>query len=96
MIDIDERRRWKGNGHLLLIGPGAAGKSTLGSILAPMLNRYLVDLDQEFGRRHGQIDEFIGAEGYDRYKLLNSVLAEEIAAASEYEMVLVTSSGFLT
>lgn len=93
---MDERLRWSGNGHLLLIGPGAAGKSTLGVVLASVLSRPLIDLDQEFGSRHGQIDAFIGAEGYDRYKLLNSALAEEIATASECEIALVTSSGFLT
>ncbi len=96
MIDIEERRRWNGNGHLLLVGPGAVGKSTFGAYLAPLLHRRLVDLDQEFGHRYGQIDEFIRFEGYHRYKLVNSALAEEIIISSRCEVIMVTSSGFLT
>ncbi len=96
MIEIDERRRWNGKGHLLLVGPGAAGKSTLGPLLAPLLHRRLVDLDSEFSHRNGQIGTFIGVEGYDRYKQLNSALAEEIITSSQCEVMLVTSSGFLT
>lgn len=96
MIDIEERRRWNGDGNLLLVGPGAVGKSTIGAYLAPLLNRRLVDLDQEFARRNGQIDEFIRVEGYNSYKRLNSALAEEIVISSRCEVIMVTSSGFLT
>ena len=96
MIEIDQRRRWNGNGHLLLIGPGAVGKSTLGPILAPLLHRSPVDLDREFSRRNGEIDAFIGVQGYDRYKQLNSALAKEIMTSSQCDLMVATSSGFLT
>lgn len=95
MIEIDERRCWNNSSQVLLIGPGATGKSTLGANLAPLISYRLVDLDEEFGRRNGKIDSFIADKGYERYKTLNSALAAEITSTRD-KMVLVTSSGFLT
>ncbi|MCC7253660.1 shikimate kinase [Hyphomicrobium sp.] len=96
MIEMDERRPWTGFGNLLLIGPGAAGKSSLGLQLAPLLNRRCVDLDKEFECQVGNISTFIQDEGYERYKLRNSELAEQLATESIVPTLLITSSGFLT
>lgn len=95
MIEMDERRRWSGCGNLLLIGPGGVGKTTLGAALAPLLGVLLIDLDQEFSLRNGNIDAFIRNEGYEQYKLINSALAEELTS-SNLSILLATSSGFLT
>lgn len=95
MIEMDQRRRWSGGGNLLLIGPGGAGKTTLGGAVAPLLRVPSVDLDQEFSRRNGNIDAFIRIKGYQQYKLANSALAEELTLSTS-SMLLVTSSGFLT
>lgn len=96
MIELCERKVWGGSNVILLIGPGGAGKSSLGVELAPLLKRRLVDLDQEFHRRIGDISAFIRNEGYDRYKLRNSELAVDIKAEALEATILVTSSGFLT
>jgi shikimate kinase len=95
MIEMDERKRWSGCGNLLLIGLGGAGKSTLGAAVAPLLGLPMVDLDQEFSRRNGNIDAFIRTKGYQQYKLTNSELAEEVTLSTS-SVLLVTSSGFLT
>jgi hypothetical protein len=55
MVEIDERRQWHDAPNVLVIGPGGAGKSSLGSELAPLLGRSLFDLDHEFRRRFGDI-----------------------------------------
>lgn len=96
MIEMDERRPWDPARHLLVIGPGGAGKSTLGSVLGPLLARRVVDLDQEFSGRIGHIGAFIPDQGYERYKLRNAALAQEITAEADTPILLVTSSGFLT
>lgn len=96
MIEIDERRSWDASRNLLLIGPGGAGKSSLGIELGLLIERRPVDIDQEFVRRIGDIDAFIRDEGYQRYKSRNSRLAREITSESPSPILLVTSSGFLT
>lgn len=96
VIEMDERAAWNAATTVLLIGPGGAGKSSLGIELAPLLGRRLVDLDIEFQRRIGNISSYIRDEGYERYKLANSQLASDVADDSIMPTVLVTSSGFLT
>ncbi len=96
MVELIERKPWNHAGILLLIGPGGAGKSSLGSELSPLLKRRFVDLDDEFRRRIGDITVFMRREGYERYKMQNSVLAAEITAEAVSPTLLVASSGFLT
>jgi shikimate kinase len=96
VIEILERHPPRDAAILLLIGPGAAGKSCLGAVLAPLLGRTLIDLDGEFLQRIGNIDAFIRAEGYGRYKMRNSLLAGEIVGSATGPALLVASSGFLT
>jgi shikimate kinase len=96
MVEIYERRQWEGSKNLFLIGPGAAGKSTVGACLAPYFGRRMLDLDDEFRSRNGNIDDFIRGEGYQSYKLANSALAEELVRTADTALIMATSSGFLT
>src|SRR3954463_2771454 len=50
-----------------LIGPGGAGKSTIGALLARRLDAAFADLDRHFADRAGDISEYIGRHGYDAY-----------------------------
>ena len=43
-----------------LIGPGGAGKSTIGALLADRLDVTFLDLDRHFAGRLGDISEYIG------------------------------------
>ena len=78
-----------------LIGPGGAGKSTTGPLLAQRLGPPFRDLDVEFVVRFGGIDEFIAAQGYQAYARAN-VEAYESVARDGPEGVLALSSGFMT
>jgi len=42
-----------------LIGPGGAGKSTIGALLAARMGASFVDLDRFFSERIGDISQFI-------------------------------------
>jgi len=95
-IDITWRRSWTRAPLLFLIGPGGAGKSSLARLLAPMLARRLVDLDDEFRAANGPIDHYMRGAGYEAYKRANSELAQRLAGHSPSSVLFVTSSGFLS
>lgn len=59
IIHLEARRAWNGSALLFIIGPGASGKSTLGRALATHLQRKLIDLDDVFLERVGEISLFI-------------------------------------
>jgi shikimate kinase len=46
-----------------LIGPGGAGKSTIGALLAERLDVIFVDLDRHLTGRVGDISEYISRYG---------------------------------
>ena len=77
-----------------LIGPGGAGKSTVGAALAARLACPFCDLDRAFERRRSDIDTFIEAHGYDAYARENVALYLEVAPELP-DAVLAVSSGFM-
>jgi shikimate kinase len=79
-----------------LAGPGGAGKSTAGALLAERLGAPFVDLDEEFIATAGDISVYLDAQGYDAYAVRNvSVYVAAVAAAGR-GAVLALSSGFMT
>jgi shikimate kinase len=77
-----------------LVGPGGAGKSTTGVILAELLRCPLLDLDRLFEERHGDIDAYITRRGYAAYARQNVATYGEID--TEGPGVFALSSGFMT
>ena len=52
---------------IFLIGPGGAGKTTVGHLLAARLGRAFIDLDARFAGKHGDISRFVDSFGYVVY-----------------------------
>ena len=77
-----------------LTGPGGAGKSTAGAILARRLGCAFHDLDREFERRRGDIDDFIHVHGYAAYARENVAVYLEVIPHLR-GAVLALSSGFM-
>jgi shikimate kinase len=77
-----------------LIGPGGAGKSTVGAVLATRLGCPFHDLDREFQRRRADIDAFIDAHGYEAYARENVAVYLELVPHLPGS-VLALSSGFM-
>ena len=77
-----------------LIGPGGAGKSTVGALLAVGLACPFLDLDREFERRLGDIDDFIDVHGYVAYARANVETYRDLTRGRPYG-VLALSSGFM-
>jgi shikimate kinase len=77
-----------------LIGPGGAGKSTVGSELASRLDLPFIDLDLEFMEHIGDISHHINYRGYHSYASENVRLCLSIMATSGHG-VIALSSGFM-
>ena len=77
-----------------LIGPGGAGKSTVGALLAARLACPLLDLDRKFERRLGNIDDFISTHGYSAYARANFETYRDLMR-DRPDGVLAFSSGFM-
>lgn len=78
-----------------LIGPGGAGKSTVGPLVAARLGVAFHDLDARFAEAAGDIDGFLEAHGYDAYARRNVETYEAVVRGSDAG-VIALSSGFMT
>jgi shikimate kinase len=79
-----------------LIGPGGAGKSTIGALLAERLDVPFVDLDRHCAARIGDISEYIGWHGYDTYARENVEAYCSLFRGETCPDVVALSSGFIT
>ncbi|MDM0022959.1 shikimate kinase [Variovorax saccharolyticus] len=79
-----------------LVGPGGAGKTSAGRILAQRLGWQFVDLDQHFMACEGDVAEFIAAHGYVGYARRNLAIYGEAKRALTTSAVFALSSGFMT
>jgi shikimate kinase len=79
-----------------IVGPGGAGKTTVGLALANRLGVVFVDLDEQFTARVGDISAYLDANGYEAYASHNVHVYLELLASSDEEAVMALSSGFLT
>lgn len=82
---------------IFLIGPGGAGKSTVGKILSTLIGYQAIDLDDEFCERVLNIREYIKHYGYESYLEQNSMLLSELLKEyAEHNILFILSSGFLS
>jgi shikimate kinase len=80
-----------------LVGPGGAGKSTVGALLARRIRVRFIDLDRRFTETVGDISTCIDTHGYDAYAARNiDVYADIMNATAGQDSVLALSSGFMT
>ncbi|MDF3834065.1 shikimate kinase [Cupriavidus basilensis] len=81
---------------LHLVGPGGAGKTSVGPVLAQRLGWQFVDLDERFMSFEGNIGAFIATRGYAAYARQNIAVYREVRSSLAAPTVLALSSGFLT
>jgi shikimate kinase len=79
-----------------LIGPGGAGKSTIGVLLAERLNTTFLDLDRCLAGAVGDIGGYISRHGYDAYARANIEMYCTLLRAVTGPELIALSSGFMT
>jgi shikimate kinase len=79
-----------------LVGPGGAGKSTIGALLAERLDVAFLDLDRHLTDRVGDIGEYISRHGYEAYARENVETYRSLVRAATAPAVVALSSGFMT
>jgi shikimate kinase len=79
-----------------LVGPGGAGKTTIGAALAERLGARFGDLDAEFTARHGNISAYLDAHGYEAYAEQNVGLYLDLVGGPVGFEIMALSSGFMT
>jgi shikimate kinase len=79
-----------------LVGPGGAGKSTIGALLAERLEIALLDLDRHFADRVGDIGEYIDRYGYEPYARENVETYCSLFHGEIRPEVVALSSAFMT
>jgi shikimate kinase len=82
--------------EIRLVGPGGAGKSTIGALLAKRLEVSFLDLDRHLEGRVGDISEYIGRHGYDVYARENIETYCSMFRGKSRPGVVALSSGFMT
>ncbi len=79
-----------------LVGPGGAGKTTVGAALAIRLGVAFVDLDEQFTRRAGDISAYLTDHGDPAYATANIQVCIETTGSLKEDSVIALSSGFMT
>jgi shikimate kinase len=79
-----------------LVGPGGAGKSTIGALLAERLDLTFIDLDRHLAQRVGDIGDYIADCGYETYARESVETYQSIVSADTPPDILALSSGFMT
>jgi shikimate kinase len=89
-------RQDRRNRMIQLVGPGGAGKTTIGAALAERLGVRFLDLDAEFAARHGNISAYLDTHGYEAYAEQNVGLYLDLVGGLVRSDIVALSSGFMT
>ena len=81
---------------ITLAGPGGAGKSSVGALVAERLGIAFTDLDRRFADRAGDISEYINRFGYAAYARENVETLSSMLCEDGEPRVVALSSGFMT
>lgn len=80
---------------IYLIGYMAAGKSTVGRLLAERLGWHFVDLDEAFAEIHGKTPaDYIRANGIDDFRIKEKYVVEDLAELPIEKVIYATGGGY--
>lgn len=81
-------------GPIYLIGYMAAGKTTVGQLLAQMLGWRFVDLDEAFREIHGlSTADYIRQKGIEDFRIKEKYVLEDVADMAPFDNVIYATGG---
>ncbi len=81
--------------NIALIGMAGSGKSTVGTLLAQMLDRRFVDMDEEIVKKAGKsIPDIFAEDGEEAFRSLETEVLSELSGQSG--LVIATGGGVVT
>ena len=81
--------------NIALIGMAGSGKSTVGTLLAQMLDRRFVDMDEEIVKKAGKsIPDIFAEDGEETFRSLETQVLSELSGESG--LVIATGGGVVT
>lgn len=80
---------------LFIIGPGGAGKTTTGALVAQVLWYDFIDLDEKCAERIGNITQYVRTKWYEPYTKENEKVFNELISEISQQIVIVLSGGFI-
>jgi pentafunctional AROM polypeptide len=84
-----------GDRSIIVIGMRAAGKSTLSKWMASFLGLKLIDLDDVFVEKFGDIREYIKANGWEEFRKEETIIASETFHKNSHGYVISTGGGIV-
>lgn len=84
----------KNTKNIVLIGMPGSGKSHIGSMLADLLGRKLVDIDSEIVSRYGNIENIFKTQGEKEFRKIESQIIKEFS--KEKGLIISTGGGCVT
>lgn len=94
-IDSLAGKRSNGDRSIIVIGMRGSGKSTLSKWMASFLGLELLDLDDVFVEKYGDIRVFIKEHGWEEFRKLETEVADECIAKYAHGYVLSTGGGIV-
>lgn len=94
-IDSLAGKRANGDRSIIVIGMRATGKSTLSKWMSSFLGLKLLDLDDVFVEKYGDIRVFIKAHGWEEFRKLEREVARESIDKYAHGYVLSTGGGIV-
>lgn len=91
----DQVQTTNGDKLVIVIGMRAAGKTTLSQWMADILGFKFLDMDTVFELKHGAIPEFVGAHGWDEFRVKEAALLKEVLAKNATKTVISTGGGIV-
>lgn len=86
-------KKKNGSKSIFVIGMRAAGKSTISKWMADSLGFKLLDVDALFEETHGDIRDFIKAEGWPKFREIEALMLKKLMAECVSGYVISTGGG---